>query len=620
MKRYRSATLLLLMSAATLGAFAQENMSASSSTPLAYSVENTGAHFPAPVFPGFDWLPIVRPLPDPFRFFNGTRNTSLASWERRRNEIKASIEKYEIGVKPDKSDLTVTATYTPPAAGTTNGSLSVVVTRISNGKSLTLNSRVYIPQGWGEGPFPALIPMSLAFPPFFVPPIPNYGSLPASVFANRPIATVDFFHNDVTEYSFVGTTDHSGDPFYQLYPEFKAAGRADSDSGQYAAWAWGVSRLIDGIEIASRQAVNPLPIDPKYLAVTGCSYAGKMALFAGALDERIALTIPQESGGGGAPSWRVSQEIEGDRVVESLTHTDHSWFASQLFQFSGNNVYKLPHDHHELMAMVAPRALLETGNTDYNWLSNRSNYITARATQRIYNTLGVGDRFGFYIDGGHPHCGTLAAEEPAIGAFIDKFLLGVRGENTNVRVYPYSETLDYGRWTWWWGKPLPVFPNDWNPGDGRVVASMIRPLIVKSASTVQAGYAVSIPGKHAAATASLMGASVQLDIYRLDGRSYTLTVPLSNATYAFAANDHSWLPSSNPRSPLVYQGSVPAGAGGIAANVVFSAVGQNDGGAGNPAGPGLVTDTGDAVKVKFHADTSGILGGSWSPTATVTKE
>jgi hypothetical protein len=32
----------------------------------------------------------------------------------------------------------------------------------------------------------------------------------------------------------------------------------------------------------------------------GCSYADKMALFAGAFDERIALTIAQESGGGGA--------------------------------------------------------------------------------------------------------------------------------------------------------------------------------------------------------------------------------------------------------------------------------------------------------------------------------
>ena len=71
-----------------------------------------------------------------------------------------------------------------------------------------------------------------------------------------------------------------------------------------------MSRLIDGMEIASHQAVNPLPIDMKHLAVTGCSFAGKMALFAGAFDERIALTIAQENGGGGAPSWRVSHDIE----------------------------------------------------------------------------------------------------------------------------------------------------------------------------------------------------------------------------------------------------------------------------------------------------------------------
>src|SRR5689334_14424856 len=67
--------------------------------PLVYPVENTGAHFPVPVFPTFDQLPIIRPLPDPFVFFDdgrrgddGRRDASFESWERRRNEIKAAIE------------------------------------------------------------------------------------------------------------------------------------------------------------------------------------------------------------------------------------------------------------------------------------------------------------------------------------------------------------------------------------------------------------------------------------------------------------------------------------------------------------------------------------------------
>src|SRR5947209_17725286 len=93
-------------------------------------------------------------------------------------------------------------------------------------------------------------------------------------------------------------------------------------------------------------------------------------------------------------------------------------------QFAGDNVYKIPEDHDELMAMVAPRALLETGNTDFYWLSNRSNYVSARATQQIYDTFGIADRFGFYIDGGHPHCVTLQSEASTIAAFLDKYMLG----------------------------------------------------------------------------------------------------------------------------------------------------------------------------------------------------
>src|SRR6187431_2848176 len=108
----------------------------------------------------------------------------------------------------------------------------------------------------------------------------------------------------------------------------------------------GVSRLIDGIELVKGQ----INADVSHIAVTGCSYAGKMALFSGALDERIALTIAQESGGGGATSWRYSH-TEPSCSVESLENTDHGWFKDPMFQFGGENVYYLPEDHHMLNAL-----------------------------------------------------------------------------------------------------------------------------------------------------------------------------------------------------------------------------------------------------------------------------
>src|SRR4029077_20744826 len=99
------------------------------------------------------------------------------------------------------------------------------------------------------------------------------------------VARITFNHDQVPVYN----RPRASDPYTKLYPELFG------NSGQYSAWAWGVSRIIDGLELVQDQ----LPIDRKHIGVTGCSYAGKMALFAGALDERIALTIAQESGGGG---------------------------------------------------------------------------------------------------------------------------------------------------------------------------------------------------------------------------------------------------------------------------------------------------------------------------------
>jgi hypothetical protein len=47
--------------------------------------------------------------------------------------------------------------------------------------------------------------------------------------------------------------------------------------------------------------------------------------------------------------------------------------------------------------------MFATGNPDYTWLGNPSCYVNCRAVERIYDTFGISDRFGFNIIGGHAH-------------------------------------------------------------------------------------------------------------------------------------------------------------------------------------------------------------------------
>ena len=77
--------------------------SAAQDVPFVYDVEHTGAKFAKPWLPGVDELPIERPLPDPFEWSDRKgRSTNIKDWSRRRAEIKAEIEHYGTGEKPDR--------------------------------------------------------------------------------------------------------------------------------------------------------------------------------------------------------------------------------------------------------------------------------------------------------------------------------------------------------------------------------------------------------------------------------------------------------------------------------------------------------------------------------------
>jgi len=353
--------------------------------PMVYDVEHTDSNFVAPSWPAVADLPVRFGLPDALEGV-----TDFSQWARRRSEIASQIQHYGIGRKPAVGKEQVKARM----VGDT-----LVVDVTANGQVLTLRSTIHYPKV-GRPPYAVMIGTSGI-------------SLPKAIFSERPVATITFHEAQVNDYSQWRKHHERGEhPFDSLYPDLK-------DNGAYSEWAWGLSRLIDGLQQLGPEVTK---IDTRRIGVTGCSYAGKMALFCGAFDERVALTIAQEPGGGGAAAWRASHTL---KEVESLERTDYHWFKESMReQFSGDSVYRLPYDHHQLCAMVCPRALLLLGNPDYKWLADEAMQPSARAAHAVWQRFGIGDRMAWSIVGGHGHCQLPQSQYPVVEAFIDRFLLG----------------------------------------------------------------------------------------------------------------------------------------------------------------------------------------------------
>ena len=213
-----------------------------------------------------------------------------------------------------------------------------------------------------------------------------------------------------------------------------------------------IHSIIDALEITPSANINT-----QKLAVTGCSRNGKGALVAGAFNDRIALTIPQESGSGGTACWRVSDamlrtnqstqtasEIVGENVWESLS-----------FRQFANDTDLLPFDHHELMGLVAPRGLIVIDNSDYLWLGPESSWDCTEAARLIYSSLGVRTNIGLSNVANHSHCLFPTDRElPDLMAFYDKFLLD-EPANTDIFYAVPNITLTVGSLAYWANWPVP---------------------------------------------------------------------------------------------------------------------------------------------------------------------
>jgi hypothetical protein len=340
-------------------------------------------------FPAFDALPESAPLPDPLRMMDGTPVTSAAMWhEQRRPELLALIQHYMYGFAPEVEGVEVSEDA--PETIVLNGTarLKQLAIRVKGlpDNAPRIHLAVFVPRE-GEGPFPVFLGINrignhavaadeaLIWNKEAFYPDPHERGQRADFWCvdyliRRGYAFATFLESDIDP-----DRDDFTDGIHPFYPNLPWA--RDNQWGTIRAWAWGFHRCVDYL-------VTDADIDPKRIAVIGHSRRGKTALLAAALDERVALAVPHQSGTGGCALSRDKDQETVERINRVFPH----WFNDAFLAF-GDNEDKLPFDQHCLVALVAPRALLDTEGAKDHWANPPGALRALEAAKPVWELLGA---------------------------------------------------------------------------------------------------------------------------------------------------------------------------------------------------------------------------------------
>jgi hypothetical protein len=346
-------------------------------------------------------------LPDPFTREDGTRITKTSDWRCRREEILRQAETAVYGQKPAK----------PASVTGTVSSTGITVNVSDQGHSASFSASVSLPSG--TGPFPAVI---------------VYGGIADTATIEASGAAVINF--DPTTVGKEGTprNDKQG-AFYSIYG-------ANSSTGLLMAWAWGVSRIIDVIQQSGGSILKS-----DATGVTGCSRYGKGAFVAGAFDQRIALTMPIESGSGGTDAFRSIPTETGSQPLSSA-YSEQPWLGDAFGAYTGNPA-ALPVDTHEIVGLVAPRGMFIMENPHVDWLGAKSGSLAALGGAEVYKALGAGSNISYWSDvQDGTHCAVRPEWKAPLQQSIQKFLLNT-GNPPAVFKIATSKAADLASWRTW---------------------------------------------------------------------------------------------------------------------------------------------------------------------------
>ena len=335
---------------------------------------------------------IIHLKPDLFVFDDGSP-VDANVWFRRRQELANTIIPHEFGGMPPRHEsvdiIRRANSRIRDWPGVQYATYEVDV-RFPGSHAISLTLSLWIPPG--DGPFPVLLDGDGCWRYFndqVIHSILQRGNIAASV--DRTQAAAD--NKDI----------YRNTGLYRFFPE--------AEFGVCPAWAWAIHRCVDAL-------ITLKEVRSEAIAITGHSRGGKTVLLAGATDERIAITNPNNSGIGGAGLNRL--KMKGSEVIDSFFSSGNIFWFGKEFAAHRYRDTELPYDNHYLHALIAPRGLLLTEAYEDHSANPAGTYAAALSAQRAYQMLGKKEAIGWaYRESGHAH---LLEDYTALLDFMDLHL------------------------------------------------------------------------------------------------------------------------------------------------------------------------------------------------------
>lgn len=298
---------------------------------------------------------------------------SVEDWKKRvRPEIFKSFETQVYGKAPLKKPPFLKFSEAAPVSNAMNGLATKRVVEISYGlseeKAGALRLVCYVPNQ-SKKPAPAMLFICNRGFEHIDPARKEWsGYWPAEEIVKRGYVAAAFFNGDVDP----DEADDFKKGIHALFP-MKNDG---SDWGTIAAWGWGASRVMDYFETV-------LEIDHSKVGLIGHSRGGKASLWAGARDQRFALTISNESGCTGAA---LARRKVGERVKRINVVFPH-WFCGNYKNWNERED-EIPVDQHQLISLIAPRLVYVASAEQDKWADPEGEFLAAREAGPVYELFG----------------------------------------------------------------------------------------------------------------------------------------------------------------------------------------------------------------------------------------